>query len=77
MITYWVRFQRIDAPQNTLNDASNPWDYARNATARRDELFKLDETVRRCWVERIDRVCEPNGLVNELSKSRYGAVLSR
>jgi hypothetical protein len=67
-VTYLVVFQTFDAPQHCRNTGNGPWDYAANALRERNELFKRDATVRRCWINKMR-----NGEVIE----RYGAVLKR
>jgi hypothetical protein len=68
-MSYAVRFMRLDSIGHTQTDSSGPWDYLSNAYKRRNELFKGDATIARCWIDRIVEGGRPI--------ARHGAVLKR
>lgn len=68
MKQYEVRFQTFDAPGHTQTERDGKWDYAFNARAARNMLFKNFLVVSHCWVETTE---------GGRTLARYGTVLKR
>lgn len=78
MIVYFVRYQTFEAPTHTVTVEPSPLDTWLAAKKRRNDHHFSNGNVRRCWVERVERVKDQDGnAFVEFSKERWGAVLER
>jgi hypothetical protein len=89
VIIYVVRFQDFASPGHTqTHRPQEPYFEWHTAKRVRNELFFTMGEVRRCWVEKIDRVATESGVVlsqsnimqaftSDRSKERWGEILKR